>query len=295
VHRANGVDGQHYRVRAFTLYSPAITSEIFVVLTALFVFAVVASLRFSPRTPSSWRWRRAATLRAEDEYGLTPLSFNELAFLPYLGIFFTGFLAAFQQFFTSFSQTLTSAGSTAVSLIASNPIFFITIIVLSGFIALYLIEPQLMFPLRVGAWNGFLGPLIRTTLLPLLAMLAYLASLSQPVANYVSRLTKTATTSAILHSIVGALPAVVTAVMFLALALQSYALAQQAWVTQTTPPGVASQLLRVAPDFYEVGVELGSAFGALQPITAFACASAAPFLFDRCSTRSTATSTLPCS
>jgi len=268
-------------VRAFTLYSPAITSEIFVVLTALFVFAVVAVAAFL----TSYAVIVAMAARGhryvpEDEYGLTPLSFNELAFLPYLGIFFTGFLAAFQQFFTSFSQTLTSAGSTAVSLIASNPIFFITIIVLSGFIALYLIEPQLMFPLRVGAWNGFLGPLIRTTLLPLLAMLAYLASLSQPVANYVSRLTKTATTSAILHSIVGALPAVVTAVMFLALALQSYALAQQAWVTQTTPPGVASQLLRVAPDFYEVGVELGSAFGALQPITAFACASAAPFLFD---------------
>jgi hypothetical protein len=266
--------------QAFLLYSPSITSEIFVVLTAFFVFAFTIVLSvltaFAVIVAIAARGHRYVP---ENEYGLTPLSFNELEFFPYLAIFATSFIAAFQQFFSAFTSTASAIVSTVFSVVASNLGFFITAIVLSGFAALYLIEPEQMYPIKVAAWNGFLGPLVKITVLPLAAIVAYLSVPSIILTNFVSRLTKTGTTSALLHVFINGIAAIAVALMLLGTAVQQYGLAQQAWITQPTPAGTASQTLVVAPNFIGVGFNLGLAASQLINAAAPACTPLAPFVF----------------
>ena len=260
------------------LFSPGDTSQIYVVGLALFLAMLVVLMTaitvffgFAIVAQSQKR-SGPTTIRIGDR----DITFDEYALLPLLSSLWLAIVTAFQQFFA----TVSSAARSIVTFIAQNPRRIITLIVLSGFIAVYLMSPQLIFPTLGQAYNCFVGPLVRSIVMPFPAIGAFLTSTALPALNYVSRVSKTATTSALLHAAVGAITSLFTTMMYLGAAVLQFGQAQVAWVGQTTPPNEVGRILVIGPDFNQTSHLIGDAIYNLRFVTEQACSPLQPYVFE---------------
>lgn len=249
-----------------TLFSPPTAVELFVLgLVALVTCGVVLLA-----TLVSYFGLVLLSNRTRGE------SFDELRFVPFLILIATSFMSAVSQFFAA----ALGAAASALSLVVSNPRRIISLILISSFIALYLLEYQLQYPIRTAAWNCFLGPIIRPLVLPLTSVTAFLTSLSLPFSNFVSQFLKTATASAALRAIISAFTSVIEAVQAVAIAAYLFGAALGAWVSLPTPSGQAGQLMLQAPDFAPVGAALGLAAEKITLIGSASCSPLTPYIWQ---------------
>ncbi len=264
--------------RLLLLFSPTVTSSVFVLGLALFLALIVvlctAIATFAVIAYTVGRKTRFQPVTLV--VGSRQIVFDEMAFFPILTSIGLVAMNAFQQFFAS----VTSTGRSIVEFIINNPRRILAIVLLSGFIAVFLISPELIFPVLSQAWNCFAGPFTRVVILPISSIIAYLASNALLFINFTSRLSKTATTSAIVHAVVGAAEQVTISFMLLGSAALEFGIAQNTWINQTTPSGEVARLLVIAPDFNKTGHLLGDAIYNLRTVTLVACAPLQPYLFE---------------
>ena len=268
--------------RVLPLFSPGLSSEIFVVGVALFVASLVALgaafATFAVIAISAGRRTRFTPVTTS--IGGRQVTFNEVAFLPLVAALGTITIQAFQQFFGNVSGAVGSV----VQLVVNNPRRIFTTVLISGFVALYLFKYELQYPIRTQAYNCFIGPLVQPIALPGSATFSYLASTSLPLSNFVSRLWKTGTTSVVVRALVGSSEAVVRFFMLLGATALKFSAAQTAWLTLQVPPDappnqVAQQML-VAPDFDQTAKSLSQAIASLTLIGDATCAPLTPYVWD---------------
>lgn len=264
--------------RLFLLFTPVVQTSVFVFgvawFLALFVLLCAALTTFVVIAFSAGR--RTQFRSAANDTATHHIVFNELELLTPLILIGSQVVNAFQQFFGQ----ITAAARSIVEFIIFNPRRIIALILISGFVAVFLISPELIFPVLSQAYNCFVGPLVRIIVLPLSSIAAFFASVALPFANFVSRFSKTATTSAILHAVVGAAEQVTVSLMLLGSAVLQFGIAQKAWMNQPTPIGQAPQLLVVGPDFNVTAHLLGDAVYNLRFVTQQACSPLQPYVFE---------------
>lgn len=262
--------------QAALLLTPSLTTEIYVVGLAAFlalipVLLTAITLLFIVGFLSHRQRVKGVTVTVGD----ADITINEMALLPLFGSIGLVVISTFQQFFGS----VTSTAGSLLSVVAMNPRKIISLLLLSGFIAVYLAQPQLIFPTMASAYNCFVGPLVKSIVMPPAVLSAFSVSNVLPVTNFISRVSKTATTSAVLHAVVGASQQVFMTMMLLGSAVLELGKAQVAWVQQTTPPGQVSRLLVVGPDFNQTSHLVGDAIYNLRFVTEQACSPLQPYVF----------------
>ena len=259
------------------LLTPSLTTEIYVVGLAAFlalipVLLTAVTLLFVVGFLSHRQRVKGVTVTIGDQ----DITINELALLPLFSSIGLVVIAAFQQFFGS----VTSTAGSLLSVVAMNPRKIISLVLLSGFIAVYLAQPQLIFPTMSSAYNCFVGPLMKSIVMPPAVLSAFSVSNVLPVTNFISRVSKTATTSAVLRAVVGASQQVFITSMLLGAAVLELGKSQVAWVQQTTPPGQVARLLVVGPDFNQSSHLIGDAIYNLRNVTNQACSPLQPYVFE---------------
>ena len=250
----------------FVLGVAVFVSFLVVLATALASFAVLALVagaqtRFTP-----------VTVRL----GSRDMTFNELALLPLLAALGTVIIQAFGQFF----GIVTAAARSIVEFIVNNPRRILSLIVVLGFAAVWLVAPQLIFPVMSQAYNCFVGPLLRIVLLSFFSIAAFVTSNALPLQNFFSHITKQATTSAVFHAVISASEQVTVAITLLAVSVISFGTAQTGWLAQVTPPGQVPTLLVIGPNFINTGILIGDAVYQLRYVTLQACAPLQPYVFE---------------
>jgi len=203
-------------------------------------------------------------------------TFNEFKLVPLLTTLGAIIIGTFQLFFSSALSTARGAAS----FVLLNFRQFIGIFVLLGLILLYRSIGTSIYPITTQVWNCEYGAPIRTIILPFAAFIAFILSSGMPVQNFISRFSKTATTSAIFRAVIGSFAAVSVTLMLFGSALLQFNLAQSRWILQPTPPGQVAQFLVVGPDFNETSHLVGDAIYNLRFVTDVACAPLQPYVFE---------------
>lgn len=260
-------------------FAPQTATTMFVIglgtLLAFGVFAIAVLLLFASIALGVGRrtsFRQPITVAVGDQ----SFTFDEMRFVPLLVMIGSAVLSAFQLFFA----TAIATAKGVVQFILLNLRQFLAILVLLGFIAVYLSVGTIIYPVTTQAWNCEIGPPLRTTILPPAAFTAFALANALPVQNFVSRFTKTATTSAIFRAVIGSFQAVSVSLMLFGSALLQFNVAQKNWLMQPTPPGQVSQFLVVSPDFNETAHLVGDAIFNLRSVTNVACAPLQPYVFE---------------
>lgn len=260
------------------LATPTATANLFIlgfaILAGFGVLLLAELVYFAIIAVSAGRQTKFKSATTVEVLG-NKYTFNEFKLVPLLTTLGAIIIGTFQLFFSSALSTARGAAS----FVLLNFRQFIGIFVLLGLIVLYRSIGTSIYPITTQVWNCEFGAPIRTIILPFAAFIAFILSSGMPVQNFISRFSKTATTSAIFRAVIGSFAAVSVTLMLFGSALLQFNLAQSRWVMQPTAPGQVAQFLVVGPDFNQTSHLVGDAIYNLRFVTEVACSPLQPYVF----------------
>lgn len=176
------------------------------------------------------------------------------------------------SFVSLFGTTTKTLG---IAIVQNLPIF-IALIFLGALIAVELKFYPQVFMIWAQTWNNFLGPLIRTILLPWPTILTFISSVGLPFVNALAQLPKVMTTGAAIRAISCSFQTVVSVIVLFGMSGSAFGKGLSAWLSlavlpPNSPPNTRSSIFLIGPDFTESGAKFGAAISTLRGILACSC------------------------
>lgn len=169
----------------------------------------------------------------------------------------------------------TTTKTLGVAIVQNLPIF-IVLIVVGALIAVELKFYPQVFVIWAVAWNNFIGPLVRTILLPWPTIVTFIGSVGLPFVNALSQLPKIMTTGAAIRAISCSFQTVVSVIVLFGMSAGEFGKALSVWLSlavlpPNSPPNTHSPIFLIGPDFTQSGVKFGAAIATMRGIFACSC------------------------